>query len=403
MHIDNSQALEQGLRHRGLVVRPLLKSLENIRHGQLNLLLPNGGSQVFTGEQAGPVATLTVHRPFRLMLRLLQHADIGFAEAYMAGDWESDDLGELLQLLALNEHDLGLSGNPLLRWHDRLQHLKRQNNLRGSRRNIAYHYDLGNDFYRLWLDRSMTYSAALFEHPSEPLEQAQERKYQRMLQLLDARPGSHILEIGCGWGGFAEFAARQGHRITGITLSREQLAFAQTRIARAGLSGQVELRLQDYRQLDERFDHIVSIEMFEAVGERYWPTYFETLRRCLRPGGRAALQVITIDDEYFNPYRQRADFIQKYIFPGGMLPSVKVFSEQASAAALRVCRQDLYGLDYAETLRRWDERFTAAAKEVARQGFDARFMRMWRYYLAYCEAGFRSGRIDLMQVALEAR
>jgi cyclopropane-fatty-acyl-phospholipid synthase len=402
MGIDNSQILAQELRSNRFGVRSLLRSLQNIRHGQLSVLLPNGSRQVFTGEQAGPVASLRLHHPLRLMLRMLQHGDIGFAEAYMAREWDSGDLGELLHLLAVNEPYLHQGGSRLLQWLDRLQHRLRRNDLRGSRRNIAYHYDLGNDFYRLWLDPTMTYSAALFDSPGEALDQAQQRKYRQILAQLDAKPGSHLLEIGCGWGGFAEYAARQGYRITGITLSQEQLAFARERIERAGLNGRVELRLQDYRQLDEQFDHLVSIEMFEAVGEIYWPRYFDTVRRCLRPGGRASLQVITIAHDHFTRYRRRTDFIQKYIFPGGMLPSVPRFNHLAEQAALRVCTQRFHGHDYATTLRHWDQRFGAAAKSVIAQGFDERFLRMWHYYLAYCEAGFRSGRIDLMQVALEA-
>jgi len=283
---------------------------------------------------------------------------------------------------------------------DRLQHRWRRNHRRGSRRNIAFHYDLGNDFYRLWLDPGMTYSAALFAEPGEPLEAAQGRKYQRVLDRLGARPRAHILEIGCGWGGFAEHAARQGFRVTGITLSREQLAFARKRIAAAGLEDRVELRLQDYRDVNERFDHVVSIEMFEAVGEQYWQTYFETVQRALKPGGRASLQVITIDAARYEAYQREADFIQKYVFPGGMLPSVPAFDAAAQAAGLVAHEREFYGRDYADTLRRWDASVCANRHGIAALGFDERFLRLWRYYLAYCEAGFRTGRIDLMQVAL---
>jgi cyclopropane-fatty-acyl-phospholipid synthase len=301
----------------------------------------------------------------------------------------------------MNEEHLLASGTGRLsRWLDRLQHRRRRNDRRGSRRNIAFHYDLGNDFYRLWLDPGMTYSAALFAETGEPLEAAQTRKYQRILDRLDARPGQHILEIGCGWGGFAEHAARQGYQVTGVTLSREQLAHAQERIATAGLSDRVELRLQDYRDLTGTFDQVVSIEMFEAVGEQYWPAYFEMVRRVLAPGGRASLQVITIADGIFAQYRRGTDFIQKYVFPGGMLPSVPAFDAAARAAGLAVVDRAFHGLDYADTLRRWDAAFCAARDRVADLGFDERFLRLWRYYLGYCEAGFRTGRVDLMQVAL---
>jgi cyclopropane-fatty-acyl-phospholipid synthase len=247
----------------------------------------------------------------------------------------------------------------------------------------------------------MSYSSALFASPEEALEDAQRRKYRRLLGLLQAEPGQHILEIGCGWGGFCEEAARAGYRVTGITLSREQLEYAQRRIRAAGLSERVELRLQDYRDVTEQYDHIVSIEMFEAVGEAYWPTYFTTLRERLRPGGRAALQVITIDDQLFPRYRRQADFIQLHIFPGGMLPSPGVFREQLRRAGLRAASTDFFGSDYAETLRRWHQQFRDRRFEVRDAGFDDEFLRTWRYYLAYCEAGFRTGRIDLMQTLIE--
>jgi cyclopropane-fatty-acyl-phospholipid synthase len=246
----------------------------------------------------------------------------------------------------------------------------------------------------------MTYSAALFAERGEPLAVAQDRKYQAVLDRLGAQPGAHILEIGCGWGGFAEHAARRGYRVTGITLSREQLAYASERIAAAGLGDRVELRLQDYRDVVETFDHVVSIEMFEAVGEEYWGTYFDTVRRVLRPGGRASLQVITIDADYFESYRRSADFVQRYVFPGGLLPSVPAFDAAARASGLEVRDRSFHGIDYADTLRRWDASFRAARESVLALGFDERFLRLWRYYLGYCEAGFRTGRIDLMQVAL---
>lgn len=282
----------------------------------------------------------------------------------------------------------------------RLRHGLNRNSRRGSRANIAFHYDLGNDFYRLWLDRSMTYSSAIFADPQEALAQAQVRKYRRLLDSLEAKPGDHILEIGCGWGGFAELAAREGYRITGLTLSREQLDFARQRIEAAGLSDRVELRLQDYRDLRGQFDHVVSIEMFEAVGEAYWSTYFDTVYRVLRPGGRAALQVITIDERVFDSYRRNADFIQLYIFPGGMLPSVSRFNRAAEQAGLRPGEQAFFGRDYAETLRRWHRQVVAHAEVLPALGYDERFLRTWRYYLSYCEAGFATGRTDLMQALL---
>ena len=382
---------------------PMVRTLERLQEGQLTLLFPNGARRVFTGQRSGPVGSMRLLHPARLQLRIALRGALGLAEGFMAGDWEADNLSAVLQVLAANQAHFHRTpdGRRFARITDRLLHLLRSNSLRGSRRNIAYHYDLGNAFYRLWLDETMTYSSAVFERPDETLAEAQSRKYQHMLDRLGATPGQHILEIGCGWGGFAEHAARQGYRVTGITLSREQLAFARERMQRAGLADRVELKLLDYRHLREQYDHIVSIEMFEAVGEAYWPTYFETLQRCLKPGGRASLQIITIDQDRFDSYRRNADFIQRYIFPGGMLPSVEIFNAQGEAVGLRQTSRDFYGIDYADTLRRWDRRFVARADEIAAQGYDARFMRMWRFYLAYCEVGFRIGRIDLMQVALE--
>ena len=386
-----------------LTLAPLLRGLENIRYGTLTITDAQGEEHRIYGDAPGPAASLQINRAAPLMRQLVLRGAEGFAESYLAGDWETPDLRALLHMLALNEAELRQldSGNPLARWIDRAQHLFRRNSRRGSRRNISFHYDLGNDFYRLWLDETMTYSAALFDHPSEELATAQKRKIDRMLELIDAQPGDHILEIGCGWGSFAIAAARAGCRVTGVTLSTEQLAWAREAVRRAGVEDRVELRLQDYRDLDETYDHIVSIEMFEAVGERYWPGYFQTLKECLKPGGRAALQVITIDDDSFERYREGADFIQLYIFPGGMLPSIPLFDTHARRAGLQVADRHTFGADYAETLRRWDERVRDATHRIEAQGYDERFLRLWHYYLAYCEAGFHTGRIDVMQVVLE--
>ena len=385
----------------GLAAQWLLGLLGRLRLGRLTVHFGDGASRPVLGERSGPAASLTIRRPWRFAARVLARGDLGLAEGFVAGEWDSPQPAQALQVLAMNEEHLLASGSGRLsRWIDRLQHLRRRNDYRGSRRNIAFHYDLGNDFYRLWLDPGMTYSAALFAEAGEPLAVAQERKYERVLDRLRAQPGAHILEIGCGWGGFAEHAARRGYRVTGITLSREQLAYARARIAAAGLADRVELRLQDYRDVAETFDHVVSIEMFEAVGETYWSTYFDTVRRVLRPGGRASLQVITIDDGFFAQYRRGTDFIQKYVFPGGMLPSVPAFDTAARGSGLDVHDRSFHGIDYADTLRRWDASVCAARDRILALGFDERFLRLWRYYLGYCEAGFRTGRIDLMQVAL---
>jgi cyclopropane-fatty-acyl-phospholipid synthase len=386
---------------RGLGERLLLRALRGLALGRLELELP-GGPALCIGKASGPEARLQVHRPARLVARLLARGGLGFAEGYMAGEWDSPDLAALLRLAAVNEAALGRAsrGTGLSRALDRLRHLARRNHRRGSRRNIAYHYDLGNDFYQLWLDSGMAYSAARFEHPDEPLADAQARKNAAMLDLLDARPGDHVLEIGCGWGGLAVDAARRGLRVTGITLSTEQLAWARQRVAEAGVADRVELRLQDYRDVTGRFDHVMSVEMFEAVGREYWDTFFARVRALLAPGGRAALQVITIDESVFEAYAREADFIQRYIFPGGMLPSPERFRRHARAAGLEPLAEHRDGAGYAETLRRWHRSFDARTQELEALGYDARFRRLWRYYLAYCEAGFDIGRIDLMRTVL---
>ena len=387
-----------------LASRILLRAFDRIEHGRLELTTPEGGRRLLAGGHSGPDGALVLRRPWRLLGRLARRGEIGFAEGFMAGDWWSPDPATLLEVLALNERQLAealpvVALDPLL---GRIRHRLRPNTRRGSRRNIAAHYDLGNDFFRLWLDDTLSYSGAVFGHPEEPLAVAQARKYQRLLDLLEARPGQHLLEIGCGWGGFALHAARQGVRVTGITLSREQMALARSRVAEAGLEGRVSIQLVDYRDLQGRFDHIVSIEMFEAVGEPYWPTYFATLRRHLKPGGRAAVQTITIDEDAFSHYRRSADFIQLYIFPGGLLPSVTRFRSHAEAAGLHLRDRAMFGADYGRTLRHWHGAVRARAAAIRALGYDERFLRMWRYYLAYCEAGFRTGRVDLMQALLEA-
>ena len=386
-----------------LPLRWLARALQAIERGQLTLIDPAGSRLVLRGHRPGSEAVWHFRRPWRALLRLLRRGDVGFAEGYIAGDWNTPDLQALLQFTMDNERPLtDLAGRPAWqRRFDQFRHRLRRNSRRGSRANIRFHYDLGNEFYRQWLDSTMSYSSALFSKGDEALETAQQRKYQRLLERLDAEPGAHILEIGCGWGGFAEAAARQGYRVTGITLSHEQLDYARERVARAGLSDRVELRLQDYRDLDERFDHVVSIEMFEAVGEQWWPAYFEKVRHCLRPGGRAALQVITIDEAAFQRYRENADFIQLYIFPGGMLPPVPRFNTLAEAAGLVRREQAFFGEDYALTLRRWFDEVRRSADIIQALGYGEAFLRMWRYYLAYCEVGFRCGRVDLMQTILE--
>ncbi|MES1942658.1 cyclopropane-fatty-acyl-phospholipid synthase [Salinisphaera sp. PC39] len=383
--------------------RLIHRQLARIERGRLSLRLPDGQQIRIEGAQDGPEAGLSL-LDAGVLRRVLGGGDIGFAEGYMAGEWDSPDLAELMYLLHLNQDRLvprvpGLQGLAAMR--DWIGHVRRRNSRRGSRRNIAYHYDLGNDFYGLWLDPTWTYSSAVFARPDQALEDAQRHKYRLLLERLDLRPEHHLLEIGCGWGGFALYAAETvGCRVTGITLSREQLDLARERARAAGLDDRVAFRLQDYRDIDAVYDRVASIEMYEAVGEAYWPGYFAAVRGALAPNGRAAIQGITIDEASFPAYRRRVDFIQKYIFPGGMLASPTAFREHARAAGLRPVDTAFYGADYARTLRLWDERVREAAAAIRRR-FDERFLRMWRYYLAYCEAGFRSGNIDLMHITLE--
>jgi cyclopropane-fatty-acyl-phospholipid synthase len=329
---------------------------------------------------------------------------IGLAEGYMAQEWDTPDLMAFLEFALRNIDAAREAGrrlaaplNPL----NRLLHARRANTRQGSKRNIRYHYDLGNDFYSLWLDPDMTYSCALFDGSDADLVVAQRRKWDRLLDLLDARPGQTLLEIGCGWGGFAVHAAKtRGLKVTGVTISDQQLAWARERIAAEGLDDLVEIRQQDYRDISERFDSVASIEMFEAVGERWWPTFFAKVRDALRAGGRAAIQVITIDDARLGAYRRKPDFIQRYIFPGGMLPSPEAFERAAAAEGLEPAQPFFFGRDYAQTLHAWEERFSCAVQRVRQLGFDERFERMWRFYLAYCQTGFRTGAIDVMQIAL---
>jgi cyclopropane-fatty-acyl-phospholipid synthase len=382
-------------------IRLLLTLVRRIRAGRLTLTLPDGEQHTVSGSGPGPHAELTVHR-MRMLRRLLTGGALGFAEAYMEQDCDSEDLTALLALAARNQAALAgvLRGNFISRTGARLFHLMRANTRRGARRNIAAHYDLGNDFYEAWLDPTMTYSAAVFAHTGQDLARAQEEKYRRIARMVGIRPEHHVLEIGCGWGGFAEFAAREiGCRVTGVTISEAQHDYACRRLSDAGLDGRAEIALRDYRDLAGRYDRIVSIEMVEAVGEAWWPTFFQRLHDLLTPGGRVALQAITIADEAFANYRRRPDFIQRYIFPGGMLPCPAVLYEHAVAAGLRLDDTATYGLDYAETLRRWHQAFERAWPGIATMGFDERFRRMWRYYLAYCEAAFREERIDLYQIA----
>lgn len=364
--------------------------------GALKIVTPAGERIEFRGAMAGPEAVLVLKR-WRAVWRLARGGEIGFAEAFIDGDWASPDLTRLLEWALRNETPATVfRGHIGARLARRLAHGLRANTRRGSRRNIAAHYDLGNDFYKLWLDPSMSYSSAVYATPDETLEQAQQRKLDRIVALLDRPDDTDVLEIGFGWGGVLErLIGAHRCRMTGLTLSREQLAFSQARLDRLGLSANADLRLQDYRDVDGRFDRVVSIEMLEAVGERYWPAYFAKLRACLKPGGTCVLQVITIDEERFAGYRANPDFIQAYVFPGGMLPTKTAVREAAMAVGFTLGAEESFGPSYGRTLREWRARFLAKARDVSALGLDDRFQRMWEYYLGYCEAGFHGGSVDV--------
>lgn len=383
-------------------VKFILQLLRKLEYGALRIEFPNGECMHF-GDHSHPV-TLTL-KNFDLFHAALKSGDIGFAETYINGDWNTDNLPGLIELFVRNREAVEsvIYGSWFGNLYYRIKHLFNRNSRAGSRKNIHAHYDIGNDFYTLWLDPSMTYSSALYaEQGNDDLTQAQTAKYRRILEELRISPQARVLEIGCGWGGFAEIAARdKAAHVTGLTLSTEQLNYAQERMTNAGLQEQADLRLQDYRDADGQFDAIASIEMFEAVGEAYWPSYFECIQRNLKSGGRACVQSIVIDDALFARYRKGTDFIQQYIFPGGMLPSPTVFRQQAEKHGLRVVNEFKFGLDYAHTLQTWRTSFKEQAQRVRALGFDERFMRTWDFYLAYCEAGFRAHSIDVAQFTLE--
>ncbi|MCC5857120.1 MAG: class I SAM-dependent methyltransferase [Ectothiorhodospiraceae bacterium] len=392
-----------GAEHRESIpsaARLLLRMLEGLQVGQLELVTPGGHHLLFQGAGRGPEACVHLD-DWGVCAAILSRGDVGCAETYMDGRWHTPDLAELLHLALLNEDALhaAIHGRWWSRLLFRLRHLTRANTRRGSQRNIAAHYDIGNDFYALWLDPTMTYSSALFVEGPESLEQAQIAKYERILDRLRVGPDHHVLEIGCGWGGFAAYAAAtRGCSVTGLTLSREQLAASRERVALLGLDQRVSFELRDYRDHTGVYDRVVSIEMLEAVGEQYWETYFRLLRERLRPGGGALIQTITMDDAHFARYRGGSDFIQQYIFPGGMLPPPAGLTRLVHEAGLRETDRLSFGQDYARTLRLWRERFDARLADVERLGLDEPFQRLWRFYLAYCEAGFRHGRTDVMQL-----
>jgi cyclopropane-fatty-acyl-phospholipid synthase len=407
---NRNTSLPSAARHRvPFSARAVIGLLSRLRGGRITLSGPGGYERTFGDEVgiegAAPVPHVhLVLADWDVVGICMRRGDIGFAETRMEGRWHADNPAALVELFCRNRAAMekaiygSFAGNVLYR----IKHLLNSNTRDRARKNIEAHYDLGNDFYRLWLDSTMTYSSALFDagHAGS-LEAAQAAKYRRILQRLAPRPGDRVLEIGCGWGGFAEVATREfGVHVTGLTLSPEQLRFATARLERAGLAKRADLRLTDYRDMHGEFDHIASIEMFEAVGEGYWDSYFACVRRNLKPGGRAMVQSITIDESLFERYRKSTDFIQQYIFPGGMLPSPTEFGSRASRAGLTVADEFRFGRDYGETLKRWRVAFMARLPEVRQLGFDERFVRLWEFYLAYCEGAFNAGSTDVVQFEL---
>ncbi len=382
------------------VARQTFRFATRIRRGRLDARLPDGRVLRFQGAEAGPSAEIVI-RDLQFARRFADGGDIGIAEAYLRDEWDTPDLTRFLELFCANHEMIAqlLDGRPWVRMLQQFRHWMNRNTRSGSRRNIHAHYDLGNRFYEAWLDRTMTYSAALYESGKEDLAKAQTNKYAALARDTRIGAGDHVLEIGCGWGGFAEYAAKEiGCRVTGLTISTEQFEYAKKRMFESGLNERVDIRLQDYRDETGRYDRIASIEMFEAVGEQYWPTYFRQVSERLKDGGRAGIQVITIQDRFFPTYRREVDFIRRYIFPGGMLPSPGIMKELGEQAGLGLKHERVFGWDYAKTLAEWRDHFRAAWPKLEGLGFDERFRRMWEYYFAYCEAGFRSGNIDVRQL-----
>ncbi|MDX1786233.1 MAG: cyclopropane-fatty-acyl-phospholipid synthase family protein [Roseovarius sp.] len=380
----------------------VFETAQTIRNGRIDFVMPDGRIFRADGPLPGPVGVIEVIND-DLFARLIREGDLGFCEAYLDGWWSTPDLQGVMDVVHAENDDIydGFPGMGLVRAYERLRHWMKGNSRAQARRNISHHYDLGNDFYRLWLDATMTYSSALFETGQESMESAQIAKYASMVDQMGVEPGDHVLEIGCGWGGFAEYAAKErGLKVTGLTISQQQLNYAQHRIEQAGLGDMVDLKLCDYRDERGTYDGIASIEMFEAVGEKYWPDFFATLRGRLRPGACATLQIITVQDRRWETYRKGVDFIQKYIFPGGMLPSPRVLRAEVERAGLTVARSTEFGDSYSQTLRRWHDTFNARWHDIAALGFDDRFRRMWNFYLTSCAGAFQGGNCDVTQITI---
>jgi cyclopropane-fatty-acyl-phospholipid synthase len=380
----------------------VFKMLSKMEAGRLDITLSDGRTFRVEGAKPGPVAEVTIHDS-DVFARLIREGELGFSDAYLEGHWSTPDLRAFMDLVHMGSETAydGFTGKFLVQAYERLRFWLHRNNRKQAKKNISYHYDLGNDFYALWLDDTMTYSSAIFETGQESLERAQTAKYASMVDEMGVKPGDHVLEIGCGWGGFAEYAAKErGLRVTGLTISQEQLRFAQQRIEKAGISDLVDLKLQDYRDEQGQYDGIASIEMFEAVGQKYWPVYFDTVRDRLKPGAQATLQIITVGDHRWDYYKNGVDFIQKYIFPGGMLPSPTILRQQIDQAGLNVVRSKEFGKSYDLTLRRWFDTFNDKWDQISEMGFDERFRRMWNYYLTACGAAFDTGNCDVTQITI---
>ncbi len=375
---------------------------QDLNNGRVDFVLPDGRVFRAEGKKPGHVAEIRIHNP-DLFARLIREGDLGFCDAYLDGWWSTPDLQAFMDFIHADNEDLydGFPGQGLVRLFEKFRFWMQRNHKAQARKNISYHYDLGNEFYGLWLDDTMTYSSALFETGQESHEAAQIAKYKSMVDQMGVKEGDHILEIGCGWGGFAEYAAKErGLKVTGLTISEEQFKYAVDRIEKAGLQGKVDFKLQDYRDETGQYDGIASIEMFEAVGQKYWPAFFETVRARLKPGAQATLQIITVEDRRWDIYKNGVDFIQKYIFPGGMLPCPKVLHQEVETAGLTVERSIEFGQSYNISLRRWHETFNEKWEQISKMGFDDRFRRMWNFYLTSCAATFESGICDVTQITI---
>lgn len=401
--IVTSDNRDQLLAGAPLFFRLVCNLVARLKFGALTFVLPDGRALKFVGEEETASEGVIIVRDYAFARRAVLGGDIGFFESFAEDQWETPDIADCLYVFARNVDYVreAFLASPLIAWIDKVRHILNRNTRSGSRRNITAHYDLGNRFYEEWLDQTMTYSSARYPTPTANLSEAQTNKYRTLSESICIGPGDSVLEIGSGWGGFAEFAAKHiGAKVTGVTISRAQFDYAQERIFREGLSDKVEFRLQDYRDIEGQFDKVASIEMFEAVGEAYWPAYFNKIREALRPGGLAGLQVITIADHLFDEYKRQTDFIQRYVFPGGMLASPAILKAQIERAGLVWKHAASFGQDYAHTLSDWHHQFIAKWENIQQLGFDDRFNKLWRFYLGYCEAGFRAATTNVYQVAI---